>query len=124
MFLILKWSIKTIIFIYLFKDNIVRNGESVRKLNDGLNLIEKQNDERSKQLEKVISAEIKARLAFFLLIFLLISLLLRPERSLINFVLRLKYMLAQKRKGALVLSLSHDIELITQYSDKINSVSF
>jgi hypothetical protein len=34
---------------------------------------------------------------------------------LINFHLRLKYMLTQKRKGALVLSLN--FELITQYSD-------
>jgi hypothetical protein len=42
----------------------VKSGESIRKLNEGLNLIEQQNDERGRQFEKVISAEIKLRFEF------------------------------------------------------------
>jgi hypothetical protein len=43
------------------KDANVKTLESVKVLNDGLNLIEKQNEERTKRFEKVISAEIKLR---------------------------------------------------------------
>jgi len=39
----------------------LKSGESIRKLNDGLNLIEKQTDEAKRNLEKVVSAEIKLR---------------------------------------------------------------
>jgi hypothetical protein len=35
--------------------------DSIKILNDGLNLIEKQNEERTRKFEKVISAEIKLR---------------------------------------------------------------
>ena len=48
-------------FIFFLKDNNIKSGESIRKLNEGLNLIEQQNDERGRQFEKVISAEIKLR---------------------------------------------------------------
>lgn len=43
------------------KDSHVKTMDSVKILNDGLNLIEKQNEERMKKFEKVISAEIKLR---------------------------------------------------------------
>ena len=56
---------KCCFFIRNMKETNSRNGESFRKLNEGLNIFEKKNDEKIKQLEKVISAEIKARLVFF-----------------------------------------------------------
>jgi hypothetical protein len=43
------------------KDYGTRNYDSIRKLSEGLNLIEQQYDERFKKLEQVISAEIKLR---------------------------------------------------------------
>ena len=55
------------------KETNSRNGESFRKLNEGLNIVEKQNDEKIKQIEKVISAEIKARLVFLFYCFILIN---------------------------------------------------
>lgn len=44
-----------------FKENLNRINESIRKLNDGLDLTEKKCEERTRQLEKVTSAEIKTR---------------------------------------------------------------
>ena len=43
------------------KESNAKSGESIKKLNEGLNLIEQQNDERGRQFEKIISAEIKQR---------------------------------------------------------------
>ncbi len=43
------------------KDYGTRNYDSIRKLSEGLNLIEQQYDEKFKKLEQVISAEIKLR---------------------------------------------------------------
>ena len=42
-----------------------KTNEAIRKLNEGISLVEKQNEERAKQLEKVISAEIKLRCVEF-----------------------------------------------------------
>lgn len=50
-----------IIFSLSKKENFQKTSESIRKLNDGLNLVEQQNDETRRQLEKVMSAEIKLR---------------------------------------------------------------
>lgn len=47
--------------IVFLKDNNVKSSESIKKLNEGLNLIELQNAEKSRKIEQVISAEIKAR---------------------------------------------------------------
>lgn len=43
------------------RDTSIKSGDSIRKLNEGLNLIEQQNDETRRHLEKVMSAEIKLR---------------------------------------------------------------
>ena len=43
------------------RDSYVKCTESIRRLNDGLNLTEKKSEERTRQLEKVTSAEIKSR---------------------------------------------------------------
>ncbi len=49
------------ILFFLIKESNAKSGESIKKLNEGLNLIEQQNDERGRQFEKIISAEIKQR---------------------------------------------------------------
>jgi hypothetical protein len=47
---------------FIFKETTKKSNESLRKLNDGITLIEQQTDENRRKIEKVLDAEIKSRL--------------------------------------------------------------
>jgi chaperonin cofactor prefoldin len=50
------------VFSFIFKETTRKSAESLRKLNDGITLIEQQTDENRRKIEKVLDAEIKSRL--------------------------------------------------------------
>lgn len=47
------------------KNNLSKLNDSLKKLNEGLTLIERQNEERNRRFEKVLNAEINSRYYFF-----------------------------------------------------------